>query len=191
MDKYRGGKEASNILGVHQRTLYNWDKKGLIKTIRTPRGKRLYNISNYLINNRIKNRLNICYVRVSSNGQKDDLDRQIKYMQHKYPKYLIIKDIGSGINMNRKGLNRIIDYAINGELSELVIAHKDRLSRSFVNKGFGYPLIERIITKYSNGKITVINKKINKSVQDEVVEDVLQIMNVFVAKMNGLRKYKI
>ena len=185
MSIYKGGKEASNILGVHQRTLYNWEKKGLIKTIRTPGGKRLYDVSNYLITNRIKNRLNICYVRVSSNGQKDDLERQIKYMQHKYPKYLIIKDIGSGINMNRKGLNRIIDYAINGEISELVIAYKDRLSR------FGYSFIERIITKYSNGKITIINKKINKSVQDELVEDVLQIMNVFVAKMNGLRKYKI
>ena len=185
MNKYKGGKETSSILGVHQRTLYNWEKKGLIKTIRTPGGKRLYNISKYLIINGIKNRLRICYVRVSSNRQKDDLERQIKYMQYKYPKYLIIKDLGSGINMNRKGLNKIIDHAINGELSELVIAHKDRLSR------FGYSLIERIITKYSNGKITIINKKINKSIQDELVEDVLQIMNVFVAKINGLRKYKI
>jgi len=41
MNKYVGGKEASNILGVHQRTLMNWDRKGLIETIRTPGNKRL------------------------------------------------------------------------------------------------------------------------------------------------------
>jgi hypothetical protein len=46
--KYVGGKEASKILGVHQRTLYQWDEKKLIETIRTPGGKRLYNVSKYL-----------------------------------------------------------------------------------------------------------------------------------------------
>ena len=33
MSKYVGGKEASEILGVHQRTLYQWEEKGLIETI--------------------------------------------------------------------------------------------------------------------------------------------------------------
>lgn len=42
--KYIGGKQASKILGVHQRTLYQWDAKGLIETIRTRGGKRLYNV---------------------------------------------------------------------------------------------------------------------------------------------------
>ena len=46
--KYVGGKEASKILGVHQRTLYQWEEKKLIETIRTPGGKRLYNVSKYL-----------------------------------------------------------------------------------------------------------------------------------------------
>lgn len=60
----------------------------------------------------------------------------------------------------------------------MVIVHKDRLTR------FGFELIEHMIKKYSNGKIIIINKK------EEMVKDVLQIMNVFVAKMNGRRKYK-
>ena len=47
--------------------------------------------------------MNICYCRVSSENQKDDLERQVKYMKEKYPDYLIIKDVGSGINFNRKG----------------------------------------------------------------------------------------
>jgi excisionase family DNA binding protein len=47
-DKYITGKEASEKLGVHQRTLYQWDKKGWIETIRTDGNKRLYNVEKYL-----------------------------------------------------------------------------------------------------------------------------------------------
>ena len=50
--------------------------------------------------------------------------------------------------------------------------------------------IEKIIKKYSNGKIIIIDKEEKEMEPDEeMVKDVLQIMNVFVAKMNGRRKY--
>lgn len=88
------------------------------------------------------------------------------------------------MNMNRKGLRKIIDMTIKGEIEEIVVMHKDRLCR------FGYDLIEDLIKKYSDGKIIIVNKKDNKEPKEELVEDVLQIMNIFVAKMNGLRKYK-
>lgn len=55
---------------------------------------------------------------------------------------------------------------------------------------YGYELIEHIIEKYSKGKIIIVNKKDDLEPEEELVHDVLQIMNVFVAKMNGLRKYK-
>ena len=54
------------------------------------------------------------------------------------------------MNLNRKGLRKIIDEAINNNINEIVIAYKDRLCR------FGYELIEDIIKKYSNGKIILI-----------------------------------
>lgn len=184
MSKYVGGKEASEKLGVHQRTLYQWEKKGWIHTMRTKGGKRLYDIGTYLEENEEHNKkVNVCYVRVSTVGQKGDLERQIKYMKKKYPNHKIIKDIGSGINLNRRGLNKIIDMAIEGKINEVVIAYKDRLAR------FGYDMIERIIEKYSGGRIKIINKTKEKEKKEEVIEDVLQIMNVFVAKINGMRKY--
>jgi putative resolvase len=186
--KYLGGKQASELLGVHQRTLYQWEEKGWIKTIRTKGDKRLYDVGSYLKKKEKEseelNKKSICYVRVSSANQKDDLERQIKYMKKRYPNHEIIKDIGSGIKMDRKGLNKILDLAIDGKIKEVVIAHKDRLAR------FGYDQIDRIIKKYSNGEIKIINKKNNVTLQEEIVEDVLQIMNVFVAKINGMRKYE-
>ena len=117
--KYVGGKEATELLGVHMRTLYQWDKKGWIETIRTNGGKRLYNVEKYLKEKECKNdnkcienldeldkkkgKLKICYVRVSSMGQKDDLERQKKLIREKYPEHLMIQDIGSGINLIKEG----------------------------------------------------------------------------------------
>jgi predicted site-specific integrase-resolvase len=200
-NKYITGKEASLKLGVHQRTLYQWDKKGWIETIRTDGNKRLYNVDKYLkdkICNKeekecklltedlkeIKTKQKIIYARVSSHGQKDDLERQKKLLQNKYPEYTLIEDIGSGLNLNKRGIRKIIDLAINGKIKEVVVVHKDRLTR------FGFELIEDLINKYSEGKITVINKKKEITPEEELVLDVIQIMNVFTAKMNGLRKYK-
>jgi predicted site-specific integrase-resolvase len=201
MNEYVSGKQAQEILGVHQQTLYNWDKKKLIETIRTPGGKRLYNVKKYLDESK-KNESNIIhlnsslmidkktekynyiYARVSSHNQKPDLERQIEILKMKYPNYKLISDIGSGINLNRRGLRLLIDQAIMGKINEIVIVYKDRLCR------FGYELIEDLIKKYSNGKIIILENKINKDVKEELVDDVLQIMNIFVAKINGLRKYK-
>jgi len=193
MSKYISGKKASEILKVHQRTLHNWDRKGIIETIRSPGGRRLYNVNKYLaeyendyINEEEEednDKMKIAYIRVSTYGQKDDLERQKTYMKKKYPKHKLIEDIGSGINFNRKGLRKIIKWAIEGKVKELVVAYKDRLTR------FGYELIEDIIKEYSGGKIRVINKKEEEEPEIELAKDVLQIMNVFVAKNNGLRRY--
>jgi excisionase family DNA binding protein len=195
--EFVGGKEASKILGIHQRTLYQWDAKGEIETIRTNGNKRLYNVKKYLAT-KIKTenicdnlddldnneKLNICYVRVSTQNQKDDLERQKLLMKTKYPNYIIIEDIGSGLNLNKRGINKIIHLGIKGKINELVVAYKDRLTR------FGFELIEDIITKYSNGKIIILNKSETMSQEDELVKDIMAIMNVYVAKMNGLRRYK-
>ena len=106
--EYLGGKQASEVLGVHQRTLYLWEKKRKIETIRTPGGKRLYNVQkflnenqDYIKNNGLNNNINIekkniCYIRVSSLNQSNDLERQRQLMIQKYPNYEIIEDIGSG-----------------------------------------------------------------------------------------------
>ena len=86
------------------------------------------------------------------------------------------------MNMNRKGLRKIIDESIKGYVNEVVIVYKDRLCR------FGYELVEDIIDKYSSGKIIILEKKDKKEMKEELVDDVLQIMNIFVAKINGMRK---
>lgn len=195
--RYVGGKEASARLGVHQRTLHNWDSKGLIDTIRTPGNKRLYNVDKYLQetgNEQIEHtdddiamddeRLSIIYARVSTHKQNHDLERQIEDLQDHYPNHILIKDIGSGVNLNRRGLRKIIDLAVEGRVEEVVVSHKDRLAR------FGYELIKDLIRVYSGGSLVVLHRTEALEPEEELAQDVLAIMNVFVARMNGLRKYR-
>ena len=168
--------------------------------MKTEGGHRKYNINKYIKENKIKtekeqlkdiiesnnntDKIDICYIRVSTLGQKNDLERQKLFMTNKYPNYELIEDIGSGINFNRKGLRKIINLAIKGKINTLVVAYKDRLTR------FGFDLIEDLITDYSNGKIIVENNKEEKEPKEELVDNVLQILNVYTAKLNGMRKYK-
>jgi predicted site-specific integrase-resolvase len=185
MDKFVTRKEVLKILKIHYHTLYSMVKRGEIETLEI--GKRnLYNLDKFLRDKGVTNKKKqkICYCRVSSNKQKEDLERQINFMKEKYPDYEIIKDIGSGLNFKRRGLNKIIEIAINGELEELLITYKDRLCR------IGFELIENIIKKYSNGKITIVNKSEEETPTEEVTKDIISIMNIYVAKINGLRKYK-
>ncbi len=203
-EEFVKGKRAAEILGIHQRTLYLWDEKGLIETIRTTGNQRLYNVKKYLEKYKCEKqlicdaghtnlddldkkngKLNICYVRVSSNNQKEDLDRQKQLLHDKYPKYIIIEDIGSGLNLNKRGIKKIIKLAISGKINELVVAYRDRLTR------FGYELIEELIHEYSHGKIIVLYESEKLEPEEELVKDIMSIMNVYVAKLNGLKKYKL
>ena len=201
--KFVSRKIALEKLGLSPMTLLKLEKNNQIEVIRTIGGQRKYNVDKYINENKkcstVKNelssnklnsestdnsKLNICYIRVSTYGQKDDISRQRNYMKNKYPGYKIIEDIGSGINFNRKGFRKIVNLAIAGKVDILVVAHKDRLTR------FGFEFIEDLINEYSNGKIIVESNKLDKKEpKEELVEDVLQILNVYTAKMNGMRKY--
>lgn len=183
-NNYISGGKASKILGISQNTLRLYANEGKIKYILTAGKQRRYNIDDFIINNKIFNRKNICYCRVSTHGQKDDLVRQVEYMKHKYPKYEIITDVGSGINFQRPGLIKIIDYAINNEIENLVIAYKDRLCR------IGYELIEYILLTFSLCKITVENHD-EETINEIMAKDILQVITVYSAKLNGMRSYKL
>ena len=190
--EFISSREASKQLGISRQTLRKYADEGKIQVWRDPNSTmshRRYNISEFI--NRNKNigdsnikRKRLVYCRVSTRGQQDDLERQIQYMRDRFPDHQIIRDIGSGLNFKRQGLKTILEQASNGEVEELVVAHKDRLAR------FGFELIEYFLQKFSQAKIVVLEQN-EGSPEQELVQDVLSILNVFSAKANGLRKYKV
>ena len=123
---------------------------------------------------------------VSSHKQKDDLERQIEnvktYMYAKGYQFEIISDIGSGINYNKKGLNLLMDMITNSEVDKIVILYKDRLIR------FGYELIENLCEKY--GTTIEIIDNTEKTEEQELVEDFIQIATVFSCRLQGKRANK-
>jgi len=185
-DRYVNRRELLKTLKISPNTVYAMIARGEIDVVKTGRNN-MYNLDKFLRNQGItkeNEKINICYCRVSSAKQSEDLSRQVEMMRRLYPDYEIIEDIGSGINMKRRGLMKIINLAITGKVGSLVVAYKDRLAR------FGFELIEEIIVKYSNSKILVLNDDSEKTPLEEIKEDILAIMNVYTDKINGLCKYK-
>jgi len=197
--KYIKPAEASKILSVTRKTLNSYAERHDLRFIRTQGGHYRYlyddviNLKKFLnpsstgdiksspsTGGKEDNRKRYCYARVSSHGQKEDLERQIQFFQHKYPNHIIIKDIGSGLNFKRKGFNALVEQAIQGNIKEIIITHKDRLCR------FGFDLVEKLISTYSNGKILVLNQS-TASPQEELVNDLISIITVFSSKIHGLR----
>lgn len=123
---------------------------------------------------------------MSSNKQKDDLERQIEnvktYMCAKGYQFEIITDIGSGINYNKKGLNELIDKITNSEIERIVILYKDRLLR------FGFELIENLCDKYGVAIEIIDNTEMTE--EQELVEDLIQIVMVFSCRLQGKRANK-
>lgn len=190
MSKYYTINKASKILGVSAQTLRNWDAKGKLHPHHTSsNGYRYYSQEqlNQVMNIKPKlDRLVIGYCRVSGNKQKDDLERQIEnmkiYLTAQGKPYEIITDIGSGINYNNKGLKELIQRITHNKVEKIVVLYKDRLLR------FGFELVEYIASLH-DCNIEVIDNT-EKTEQQELIEDLVQIITVFSCKLQGKRSNK-
>jgi len=184
--------EACQLLHVTKPTLYKWEKDGRIQTLRTEGGHRRYNKTDLLklvgiFQQKLVKKVTIGYCRVSTGGQKDDLQRQVDvvstYCIANGYNFKIIKDIGSGINYTKKGLKELIYMICNNEVDRIVINYKDRLIR------FGYELIEQLCEIY-DVEIEIINSTDDISYEEELTQDVLSIITVFSSKLYGSRSHK-
>ena len=189
--KYYSAKTVTQILGVTAQTLRNWDKEGKLKPSYTKsNGYRYYSEEDVMSytkeRDRKKEKKLIGYVRVSSKKQEDDLNRQKenleKYLIGTNQEYEIIIDIGSGINYSKPGLRKLIEKINKKEADEIVVLYKDRLLR------YGFELVE-YFAMLNNVKIRVLDK-INKTEDEELVEDLVQIITVFSCKIQEKRKSK-
>jgi excisionase family DNA binding protein len=176
--------QAAEVTGLSIGTIRRWADEGRIYSVRTKGGHRRVDISEYLLPKPTENSrdFTICYCRVSSAKQKDDLQRQVEFMRNKYPNAEIVKDIGSGINFKRKGLLSILERSMSGAVVALVVAYRDRLAR------FGSGIIEFILNR-NGGKLLVLNE-VSLSPEEELTRDLLTILHVFSCRLHGLRKYK-
>ena len=191
---YKTG-ELAKMIGKQTRTVQSYCIKGDINSIIIPSGKRISSrdeVIKYLRSSNLlyedDNKIDLIYARVSTNEQKNrgDLDRQIDYIIReiiaKNPKNLkVFSEVGSGLNDNRKELKKLLDMVMNDEIDRIFILYKDRLTR------FGFNYLEQICNKFGT-KIIVISEEIQeKSIQEELAEDIISIIHSFSGKLYGMR----
>jgi predicted site-specific integrase-resolvase len=187
-------REASSITGLEAQTLRKLADQQTLPCYKTPAGQRMFDrlglekmchptSTNTQVS---KNKTNFVYTRVSSKKQMDDLSRQISYIKcqrPEYSSYTFVSDIASGINFKRKGLSTILDACLQGLVGDIVVAHRDRLSR------FGFDLLELIVSK-CGGKIVVLDNQGNRSSEQELSEDLLSIVHIYSCRQMGKRSYR-
>ena len=187
MDDYVSTKAARQLLGVTAQTLRNWADKGKINTILTPSAIRLYcrkDLCNLLgVPYSPPEKRKIAYCRVSSVKQKDDLERQKDFFRSNYPDYELVADVGSGINWKRKGFCSILESTLQGDISEIVVAHRDRLCR------FAFELLQ-FLFELKQVKLTVLDGKEYESENTELADDILSIVHIYSCRSMGKRRYQ-
>jgi len=123
------------------------------------------------------------YARVSSSENKDNLDRQAQRLEEYamargYQIYKVVKEIGSGVNDNRKQLDKLL---IDKNYRILIVEHKDRLTR------FGFNYIDTWFEDVGK-KIEVVNESADD--KGDLMQDFISIITSFCARLYGLRRSK-
>ena len=121
----------------------------------------------------------VVYARVSSPDQKDDLDRQVGRVvewatQQGCRPDEVVKEIGSGLNGNRRRLRRLVaDHTV----GTIVVEHRERLSR------FGFEYVEAVLAG-RGARILVMEEG---ELEDDLVRDATEVMTSLCARLYGRR----
>ncbi|QMT67177.1 IS607 family transposase [Xylella fastidiosa subsp. multiplex] len=177
--------------GVSITTLRRWEASGRLIAEHTVGGHRRYDMAKLrpeMFRAQAEaNRRTVAYARVSSHDQKDDLERQKQvlelYCAQQGWTFEVIADLGSGMNYHKKGLKRLLDAIIDGQIGRLVITHKDRLLR------FGAELVFALC-EAKNVEVVILNQGQDTSFEEDLAKDVLEIITVFSARLYGSRSSK-
>ncbi|WAM32760.1 IS607 family transposase [Caldicellulosiruptor naganoensis] len=170
---------------MSRRTLINWEKEGLITSLRLPMGRRRYKKEDIekllgMIEEKPKPTV-VLYARVSTKKQEEYLKNQIRRLEE-YAKlqgwqYEVISEIASKVDENRRGLLKLLNKIKRGEVTKVVIEYPDRLARfrfeylKFFMESFGVELV-------------VLNGRGNEEeINRELAEDLIAIVTFFAARI--------
>jgi len=191
-EQYLSTREFAKLLGVSRVTVVKWIKKGRIVAYNVHGKWRIpYSEVERVLRGVQRVRRVAIYARVSSNTQKNDLERQVEalklWVSKSFPnaEYIIITDIASGLNEDRSGLRKLIELAKRGEIQAIVVAYRDRLTR------FGFEYLKTLFNTLGVDVYIAFQEESKDYVQ-ELVEDFIEIVTSFASRIYGKRskRYK-
>jgi len=194
VERYILLKEAAERLGLAYITLWKWGRQGRFKVVRLPNGRLAIPVEEFEKLKPPEMRLVekprvVIYARASSDKQakQGDLDRQVEVLkkyaaEHGYQVVDVIRDIGSGLKTNRRGLRKLLRMVTQRRVDIVLVTHRDRLTR------FGYEYLEYFFRQY--GVEIVEAFKTEKEPLEELIEDFVEIIVSFAARIYGRRSHK-
>jgi putative resolvase len=123
------------------------------------------------------------YARVSTQGQKANLDRQVERLKtyaasRGYQVMKIVQEIASGMNDTRPKLLKLLTDPQSGKF---VVERRDRLTR------FGFHYLETLLETQGR-KIEVVN--VAENAKEDLMADLVAIISSFTARLYGQRRAK-
>ena len=167
--------------GIHYKTAWRWWKSGFLSGTQLPNGSVVLDEEGPPLPS-IKGQDMVCiYARVSSSENKDNLDSQAERLTQYaiargYQIHKVIKEVGSGVNDNRR---KLLDILKDPDYGKLIVEHKDRLTR------FGFNYIDTLFQCLGK-EIEVVNHSDNG--KDDLMEDFVSIITSFCARLYGMRR---
>lgn len=178
-------KEVMEKYRIHRQTLCNWVKRGDIKVERLPNGRYFYH-DPYESPVSTEPRLNIAYARVSSSGQKSDLESQLQrikqFMLSRGDEvHLALSEVASALNYSRVKYRKLYDLVQDGKVEKIYIEHADRLLR------IGIEDFKAICDKHDT-KLIIMDNTFNTDAHTEIVNDMISIIHHYAAKLYSRRR---
>lgn len=183
--------QAAAYLKRHPKTLQGWDRDGSLPAHRTTSGRRYWlktDLDRYLGKTSVSPvRTAVAYCRVSSQAQKPDMKNQRATLAdfcaaRGLANVEFVDEVGGGLNFKRARFLAILDRVIAGEVSHLIVAHEDRLTR------FGFDLLKHLCDRHGCELLVLNQEKL--SPEREMVEDLMAVVHCFSSRLYGLRNYK-
>ena len=100
-----------------------------------------------------------------------------------YNDFMLISDLGSGLNCKKKGLNQMLELIVSKKIRKNIITHRDRMVR------FGFELIQKLCSIF-NVEISILYNDENISEDQQFCADICEIMTVFSSRLYGKRFHK-
>jgi len=191
-ERYLSTREFAKLLGVSRVTVIKWIKSGRIAAYSVHGRWRIpYSEVERVLRGVQRVERVAIYARISSNTQRNDLERQVEALKLWVSKnlpnaeYVVVIDIASGLNENRRGLRKLVEMAKRGEIQAVVVAYRDRLTR------FGFEYLKTLFS-ILGVDVYVAFQEEPKNYVRELVEDFVEIVTSFASRIYGKRskRYK-
>ena len=176
--------EAARRLGLTVTTLQRMDRAGKLRVVRTTGNQRRIPESEvHRLMGERERREPVLYARVSTHGQKADLERQKERLLRTHPGAELQFDIRSGLKFDRPGFLRVLKAVQERRVSRVVVVREDRLAR------FGVDLLRQVFAAYGTS-LEVMEPASAETPEHELARDLVAILTSFSARLYGVRSPK-